>query len=381
MSVRNNGSSDCEPRNYVRGRNGRRPEPAVAIENVCAWPNLTLLQDGTVVAVIHNQPGHLMRPADVECWASEDGGRTWTKRGTPAPRDNARAARANVAAGLAGNGDLIVIASGWADPTAEGRGGILRPIVSRSADGGRTWEINAGAFAGDWPKTARRESSPEGYLIPFGDIIVGKDGRLRVGMYGSNPGGTYVYSSPDDGRTWREPVPISEDAVIHEPALFHLGEGRWLAAARLDGLDLYFSDDDAASWVRRGALTGRKQHPGHFMRLEDGRLILAYGDRSNRSKKGDRVLRRRSIEVLFSGDEGESWSKPLRIADVKGDCGYPSTVQLPDGRALTGYYGQTELSFDREGFPERVAYRMEVVAWDPAASSGTIDSASGECPQ
>ncbi len=30
----------------------------VAVENVCAWPNLTLLPDGTVVAIFFNQPAH-----------------------------------------------------------------------------------------------------------------------------------------------------------------------------------------------------------------------------------------------------------------------------------------------------------------------------------
>ena len=39
------------------------PEPAqierfVAIDNVCAWPNLTVLRDGTLVATIFNQPSH-----------------------------------------------------------------------------------------------------------------------------------------------------------------------------------------------------------------------------------------------------------------------------------------------------------------------------------
>jgi hypothetical protein len=30
----------------------------VAAENVCAWPNLTLMRDGTVIAIIHDQPSH-----------------------------------------------------------------------------------------------------------------------------------------------------------------------------------------------------------------------------------------------------------------------------------------------------------------------------------
>lgn len=28
----------------------------VAVKDVCAWPNLTLLPDGTIVVIFHNQP-------------------------------------------------------------------------------------------------------------------------------------------------------------------------------------------------------------------------------------------------------------------------------------------------------------------------------------
>ena len=42
----------------------------VAIDNVCAWPNLTVLEDGTIIATIFNQPSHARAIGDVECWAS-----------------------------------------------------------------------------------------------------------------------------------------------------------------------------------------------------------------------------------------------------------------------------------------------------------------------
>ena len=61
-------------------------EHYIAIDNVCAWPNLTRLPDGAIVANIFNQPCHGKWEGDVECWASEDGGRFWSLRGTPAPR-------------------------------------------------------------------------------------------------------------------------------------------------------------------------------------------------------------------------------------------------------------------------------------------------------
>jgi Neuraminidase (sialidase) len=333
---------------YVQSREGDRPTPVVAVDNVCAWPNLTVLPGGTIVATIHNQPSHLKRPADLECWASEDGGRTWAKRGTPGPRDNPRVARGNVAVGVAPGGDLIVVASGWSDPLAESRGTILPPIVSRSTDGGRTWTIDANAFPGKWPEIARTKASPQGYLVPFGDVLAGDDGALRVGLYGGNPGATFVYCSRDDGKTWGEPVVINTDVIIHEPALFHLGEGQWLAAARLNGLDLYASDDDAKTWAHRQKLTGPQQHPGHFTRLTDGSVLLSYGNRLN--PKG--------VDVRVSDDEGTTWSEPFRVVDFQGDGGYPSSVQLPDGQVLTAYYAQRIAGHNR--------YHMGVVVWDPA---------------
>lgn len=83
----------------------------IAIDNVCAWPNLTLLRDGTIIATIFNQPAHGVAEGDVECWATTEG-LFWSKRGTAAPHEDS-ANRMNVVAGLTNNGELIVLASGW----------------------------------------------------------------------------------------------------------------------------------------------------------------------------------------------------------------------------------------------------------------------------
>ena len=60
-------------------------ERFVAIDSVCAWPKLTRMPDGTIIATIFNQPTHLLWEGEVECWISADQGRTWKLRGTPAP--------------------------------------------------------------------------------------------------------------------------------------------------------------------------------------------------------------------------------------------------------------------------------------------------------
>ncbi len=44
-------------------------ERYVSIDNVCAWPNLTKLPDGTIAAVIFGKPSHGQMAGDIECWA------------------------------------------------------------------------------------------------------------------------------------------------------------------------------------------------------------------------------------------------------------------------------------------------------------------------
>ena len=336
-------AEDKAARGYVKNRAGETPQPVVAVDSVCAWPNLTMLPDGTIIATIFNQPCHGLWEGDVECWGSDDGGGSWTLRGTPAPHEPGTN-RMNVAAGLAAGGDLLVIASGWSHRPPKGQPAghgppahPLAPWVCRSADGGRTWSVDREHF----PKMSTGQDG-----VPFGDILQGEDGALRVGLYLGGTGEAVVFRSADDGKTWSEASIIDEEAVIHEPALLHSGGGKWLLAARRDGLKLYFSEDDARSWKYRRKLTDAQGHPGHFARLKDGRVLLSYGNRID--PKG--------VDVRLSEDEGKTWSEPLRVTDFQGDGGYPSSVQLPDGRVLTAYYAQRTANHTR--------YHMGVVVWN-----------------
>ena len=108
---------------FVQARSGWGQQPQskdsiqiidryIAVDNVCAWPNLLLLPDGTILAFIFNQPSHGLMTGDVECWASVDGGRLWTHRSTSTqhePQTN----RMNCAVGLDHDGNIILLASGW----------------------------------------------------------------------------------------------------------------------------------------------------------------------------------------------------------------------------------------------------------------------------
>jgi len=51
----------------VPTRSPRVLERYVAVDNVCAWPNLTVLRDGTIIATIFNSPSHGRVEGEVEC--------------------------------------------------------------------------------------------------------------------------------------------------------------------------------------------------------------------------------------------------------------------------------------------------------------------------
>ncbi len=324
-----------------------------AIENVCAWPNLTRLADGTITAIIHNRPSHGGMEGEIECWASADGTK-WEKRGNPAPHEP-NTVRMNHAAGLARNGDLIVLCSGWTNlkqpqrpKQAAFRDDILRSWVCRSSDGGRTWSQSK-----DFP--AREAGWSE--HIPFGDIFVAEDGSLRASTYqgkfvdetkSTKTSGwrSWQFRSDDNGKTWRA---VSIIGPRHnETSLFHAGGKRWLAAARIDAVELFASDDDGATWDGPQRVTQRSEINAHLTRLQDGRLLLTYGNR---------IKGQYGVLAKLSSDEGKTWSQPVRLAKtLHGDCGYPSSVQRSDGKIVTAYYAKQSSLLDR--------YHMGVVIWE-----------------
>ena len=327
-------------------------ERYIAIDNVCAWPNLTVLPDGMLAVTIYNRPVHGRWHGDVEVWVSTDEGRVWQKRGPAAPGEPP-GNRMNVAAGRAANGDLLVIASGWTpvlepgceDPKFAFRERrVLAARVCRSADGGTTWER---------ADTVTVPEASDRWFIPFGDIVEGPDG-LAVPFYSSPTEGerntAWMLRSTDDGRTWNDGSIIAADD-FNETDILHLGDGRWLAASRTmqDGhVQLLASADDGRTWQDRGPLTLPRQHPAHLACLADGRILLTYGIRN------DGLY---GVGARISDDEGATWSAPRILVQFEGatDGGYPSSIQCRDGTIVTAYYADRVVTHGR--------YHMGVVRW------------------
>jgi hypothetical protein len=326
----------------------------VAIQGVCAWPNLIRLADGTILAIIFNQPCHGKWEGDVDCWASTDNGQSWALRGRPAPHDPGTN-RMNVAAGLAANGDVIVLASGWDNRGRPGEDSLpfakastIRARVCRSADQGRTWTVS-----GELPAPPPGATTQ---LIPFGKIEKAADGSLRASAYLGISGernASYMLGSADDGRTWTLHALISEDR--NETDILPMGQGRWLAAARgarknQDNLQLFESKDDGKTWTSVLPLSLPRQIPGHLLHLSRNRLLATYGNRCANNC---------GVDARMSWDGGATWHGPIRLANMPlGDGGYPASVQLADGTVVTAFYQQISGQFH---------YEMAVATWNPDA--------------
>ena len=205
-----------------------------AIQGVCAWPNLQLVSGGTILALIFNQPCHGLWEGDLDCWASEDGGRTWRFRGRPAAHEPGTN-RMNCAAGIAANGDLVVLCSGWADRNKRGEPvnphrQPLRPWVCRSSDQGRTWSVST-----DFPAPPAGGIGAGNEFIPFGNIRMADDGSLCVSAYlrREQSRACHLLRSMDDGRTWGDAVSL-HPAATKPISCTWAGDAGWQQLASLE---------------------------------------------------------------------------------------------------------------------------------------------------
>lgn len=81
--------------------------------------------------------------------------------------------------------------------------------------------------------------------------------------------------------------------------------------------------------------------PAHLLRLNNGILVSAFGYRSKPY----------GVKVIISDDDGTTWSDPFLIYDnnsVALDIGYPSSVELADGKILTVFYARPEIGAPAE---------------------------------
>ncbi len=143
----------------------------------------------------------------------------------------------------------------------------------------------------------------------------------------------------DGGKTWKMlsfvgPEPEANDKALM-PSSVRLSDRVILSAIRhTSWIELYRSDDNGSTWKflsRPVPNTGvHNGNPPFLVKLQDGRLVITYGFRSEPY----------GIRARLSSDDGKTWGSeiPLRTDGGAWDLGYTRTVQRPDGKLVTVYY-------------------------------------------
>ena len=197
-------------------------------------------------------------------------------------------------------------------PKGHGRGAI---VYKRSKDGGLTWSDRL-------PTPKSWETSKE---VPTIHRVIGPDGKKRIILWsGLYPARLAV--SEDDGNNWSELKPAGDWGGIvvmgfvealrtkpgHYMAMFH-DDGRFFAKERSQNgpraFDLYQTNsiDGGLTW----------SHPKSIYRSTAVHLCEPGCIRSPDGKQLAVLLRenarRKNSHVIFSGDEGRTWSEPREL--------------------------------------------------------------------
>jgi len=223
--------------------------------------------------------------------------------------------------------------------------GIFPIRMAHSPDDGKTWgELKAiGDFGGTVAMASLERLKNGNYMGLFHTGAYGLDGKKR------EPREYRVYKciSKDGGLTWGGPTVIAEKPGVWlcEPGLIRSPDGKQIAvllrdSSRKHNSHVIFSDDEGETWTKPrelpGSLTGDR-HTGRY--TKDGRLFISFRDMALESKtKGDWVAWVGRYDDIVKGREGQYRVRLMK--NHKGsDCAYPPVEVLSDDTIVTTTYG------------------------------------------
>ncbi|MDD8026901.1 MAG: sialidase family protein [Acidobacteriota bacterium] len=319
-------------------------------------PTTCLLEDGRTILCVYPK-GH--GKGAIVYKKSFDGGLTWSDR-LPTPASWATSLETPTIHRVVrpdGAKRLILFS------------GLYPARLARSEDDGRTWSELAPV--GDW-----------GGIVVMGSVEAVGDKRGRY-MAAFHDDGRFLAKEPkiekpavmtllktfseDGGLTWSEPEAIFRSSEIHvcEPGLIRSPDGKRLAMllrenARRRNSQIIFSDDEGKTWTAPrdmpDALNGDR-HTGKY--APDGRLAISFRCLSPKGKaspyEGDWVAWVGTFDDLVAGRPGQYL---VRLKDnlVAADCAYPGVEVLPDGTFVATTYGHWRP--DEEPFILSVRFKL-----------------------
>ena len=299
-------------------------------------PTTVLLEDNKTMLIVYPK-GH--GRGGIVYKRSTDGGLTWSKRlPTPKSWETSREVP-TIHRVIDANGTKRLIM--WS--------GLYPARLAGSENDGQSWsELKK---AGDWGgivvmgclepvKTGKGH-----YMAMFHD-----DGRFFTSKAKQEKPVVFTLFktfSRDGGLTWAQPEAILARSDVHlcEPGIIRSPDGRQLCVllrenSRRRNSYVIFSNDEGKSWTKPrelpASLTGDR-HTGRY--TKDGRLFISFRDRTHDTPTfGDWVAWVGTYEDIAKGREGQY---RVRLMDnTKGaDCAYPPVEILPDDTLVTTTYG------------------------------------------
>lgn len=313
-------------------------------------PTLVRFDDGELLCApflshLHEECTPPMREEHIVFLSSGDDGRTWREVG---PRIPGREAR------------LQLLADGTLVTTCHLLGydlnntGTCLMGFRRSTDRGRTWETQ-------WMTVEDLQPGAKQVLVSR-NVLEMPDGSILLGVSSYWPGDVsfpcrnWFFRSTDSGKTWSEKMPVTVDygspiniPFFSETDMHRFASGRIMCLSRfnarypkrdttappgLEGgthLRIFSLDESTMTWTEEGEfLDYHNVHP-QLLELRDGRLLCSYGVRYFPF----------GAQAVLSADEGRTWDvdHPYIISwfSWNSSCGYPHSVEMPDGSILTAY--------------------------------------------
>ena len=299
-------------------------------------PTTVLLEDNKTMLIVYPK-GH--GRGSIVYKRSTDGGRTWSDR-LPTPASWATSKEVPTIHRVVdahGKKRLIM----WS--------GLYPARLAVSENDGASWgELKK---AGDWGgivvmgclepvKTGKGH-----YVAMFHD-----DGRFFKGAMKREKDPVFTLFktfSKDGGLTWSHPEAILARNDVHlcEPGILRSPNGKQLCVllrenARRRNSCVIFSNDEGKTWTKPRELTASltgDRHTGRY--TKDGRLFISFRDRTHNTPTfGDWVAWVGTYDDIVKGREGQY---RVRLMDNhrSADCAYPPVEILPDDTLVTTTYG------------------------------------------
>lgn len=288
---------------------------------------LTRLENGKLLIAVcrnNNDPDATKKQFLIFVYESQDDGLTWQEI-SQTPLFGKEPSLTTLPDGSV----LMTAQKGYFGPGAK----LDEIPISRSNDGGRTWETQF-LPGDDYPRNLIVE--------PDSSVLMIRALKSDWARKGDGSPKLQICRTSDAGRTWQfsEGIVDWDFPEFGEVSAIRLKSGRLLAALRRqvpgtrgEGFEdtvLTDSSDGGEHWSKPWQMTNNAEVHVYLTELADGRILATY---SNYHLPWGAF-------AIVSKDGGITWDlqNPIQLA-LSADyyVGWPVTLQLPDGSLITAY--------------------------------------------